>query len=251
MMGYTHAAWGAAGAVSVATLGGDGSPGCYVVAAVAGALGGAAVDIEVKDQLTNPKVTDAGRTRLAVIGLVGLGVLVDWLFKLGVFPAIIGKGYLAIGGAVAFLVFMILCHFTPHRTFTHSLFFIIISGICVGFVYPDATVYYVIGTLLHVILDLFNHKVIEGHGVWLLYPIRIGDGIALKLCKAGGTGNKVLYFIGLALFAFGSAIYVYLSKDIGNIIPPIIVAAYLIVVLHLVRRKSERELRHIEHMHGR
>lgn len=250
MMGYTHAAWGAAGAISLAALCGDGTPGCYVVAAAAGVLGGAAVDIEVKDRLSNPKITDAGRTRLAVIGLVGLGVLVDWLFKLGVLSKIIENGYLAIGGVVAFLVFMIICHFTPHRTFTHSLFFIIISGICVGFVYLDAAVYYVVGALLHVILDLFNHKVIEGHGVWLLYPVRIGDGIAFKLCKAGGTGNKVLYFVGLALFALGSAAYVRMNKDSGIIIPSIIIAAYVIIVLHFVRRKSERELRHGQHMRG-
>ncbi|MDY2990593.1 MAG: metal-dependent hydrolase [Hornefia butyriciproducens] len=250
MMGYTHVAWGAAGAVSLAALGGDGTPGTYVMAALAGGIGGAAVDIEVKDQLSNPKVTDAGRTRLAVLGLIGLGALSDWIFKLGVLSEIINSGYVALGGVISFLVFMAICHFTPHRTFTHSLFFIIISGFCIGAVYPDAAVYYAIGALLHVILDLFNHKVIEGHGVWLLYPIKFGDGIALKLCKAGGTGNKVLYFIGLALFALGTVMYLYMYKDNGNITAPIIIAIYLIVVLHFVRRKSERELRHIAHMHG-
>lgn len=250
MMDYTHVAWGAAGAVSLAALGGDGSSGTYVMAAVAGALGGAAVDIEVKDQLSNPKVTDAGRTRLAVLGLIGLGVLADWIFKLGTISKIIDSGYVALGGVIAFLIFMVICHFTPHRTFTHSLFFIAISGVCVGAVYPDAAIYYAVGALLHVILDMFNHKVIEGHGIWLLYPIKFGDGIALKLCKAGGTGNKVLYFIGLVLFALGTAMYVYRFKDNGNIIAPIIVAVYIIVVLHFVRIKSERELRHIAHMHG-
>jgi membrane-bound metal-dependent hydrolase YbcI (DUF457 family) len=250
MMDYTHTAWGAAGAISLATLGGDGTPATYVVAAVAGALGGVAVDIEVKDQLSNPKVTDAGRTRLAVLGLFGLSVLVDLVFKLGVLSKIIDTGYVAVGGVIAFLIFMVICHFTPHRTFTHSLSFIAISGFCVGAVYPEAAIYYAVGALLHVILDMFNHKVIEGHGIWLLYPIKFGDGIALKLCKAGGIGNKVLYFIGLALFALGTAIYIYLSKDSRNIIAPVIVAVYIIVVLHFVRRKSERELRHIEHMRG-
>jgi len=250
MMGYTHAAWGAAGAVSLAVLGGDGTPGTYVMAAVAGSLGGVAVDIEVKDQLSNPKVTDAGRTRIAVLGLLALGVLVDWIFKLGVLSQIINTGYVALGGAVAFLIFMVICHFTPHRTFTHSLPFIAISMFCIGAVYPMAAVYYTAGALLHVILDLFNHQVREKHGVWLLYPIKFGSGIALKLCKAGGKGNKVLYFIGLGLFVLSTAIYIYAGKDNGNIIAPIIVAVYIIVILHFVRTKSERELRHIEHMRG-
>lgn len=249
MMAYTHVAWGVAGAVSLALIGGDSTPGTYVMAVVAGALGGAAVDIEVKDQLSNPKVTDAGRTRLAVLGLLGLGVLVDWLFKLGVLSKIIDTGFVALGGVIAFLIFMVMCHFTPHRTFTHSLFFIAISGFCVGAVYLDAAKYYAVGALLHVILDMFNYKV-QGHGIRLLYPIKFGDGIALKLCKAGGTGNKVLYFIGLVLFALGTAIYIYVNEDNGNFIAPVIVAVYIIVVLHFVRRKSERELRHIAHMRG-
>lgn len=250
MMGYTHAAWGAAGAVSLAVLGGDGSAGCYIVSAAAGMMGGAAVDIEVKDQYSDPKVTDAGRTRLAAIGLIALGVLTDWIFHLGILTEIIGKGYSALGGIIAFLVFLGICHFTPHRTFTHSLFFIIISSICVGFVYPDAIVYYMAGALLHIILDLFNHKVKEGHGIWLLYPLKIGNGIAFKMCKAGGIGNKVLYFIGLSLFAASSALFFYMNKNNGNIIAPIIIAAYIVIVLHFVRRKSERELRHIQHMRG-
>ena len=65
MMGYTHAAIGAAGTLSLAALNGDGSSTLYITASIAGALGGVAVDIDTRDNLTNPKVTDAGRTRLA------------------------------------------------------------------------------------------------------------------------------------------------------------------------------------------
>ena len=249
MMGYTHAAWGAAGAVTLAALGGDGSSETYVVAAVAGALGGAAVDIEVKDQLSDPKVTDAGRTRLAVLGLVVLGVLVDCVFQLSILSEITSAGNTALGGIIAFIVFMTVCHFTPHRTFTHSLLFIIISGLCINAVYAEAAVYYIVGALLHVILDMFNHQVIEGHGIWLLYPIKLGDGIALKLCKAGGKGNKALYFIGIILFALFSAMYISAGNS-ENIIALIVIAIYTIVALHFVRVKSERELRHIAHMHG-
>lgn len=77
MMGYTHAAIGAAGALSLAALNGDGSPVLYITATVAGALGGVAVDIDTRDNLKNPKVTDAGRTRLATAGLLVISILLD------------------------------------------------------------------------------------------------------------------------------------------------------------------------------
>lgn len=81
MMGYTHAAISAAGALSIAALNGDGSPALYITAALAGAVGGVAVDIDTRDNLTNPKVTDAGRTRLAIVGLLGISILLDWFLK--------------------------------------------------------------------------------------------------------------------------------------------------------------------------
>lgn len=60
MMGYTHAAIGAAGALSLAALNGDGSPALYITASLAGALGGVAIDIDTRDNLTNPKVQMRG-----------------------------------------------------------------------------------------------------------------------------------------------------------------------------------------------
>ena len=98
MMGYTHAAIGAAGALSLAALNGDGAPALYITAALAGAVGGVAVDIDTRDNLTNPKVTDAGRTRLAIVGLLGISILLDWFFKTGILMTAISRQYTALTG---------------------------------------------------------------------------------------------------------------------------------------------------------
>ena len=143
---------------------------------------------------------------------------------------------------------MIAGHKTDHRTFTHSLLFTSISGICVYMVFPRACIYYVAGCLLHLLLDMLNNP-FNHHGIWLLYPIK-GKGIALGLCKAARTGNKVFYYIAIIAFTVIAAMYVLLDISVERIVPIIIITFYTIVSLHFVRVKSEREQRHIMHMHG-
>ena len=77
MMGYTHAATGAAGAGALVLLSGAFSAGIFVAAVTAGTIGGVAIDIDTKDHTENPKVTDAGRTRIAALGLTGIAVFLD------------------------------------------------------------------------------------------------------------------------------------------------------------------------------
>lgn len=249
MMGYTHAAIGAAGALAVATFYGDGSPEQFLIASVAGAVGGVAIDIDTRDNHTNPKVTDAGRTRLAAIGLVGVGVALDFILKTGILFDIIARQYFALGGLAGFIAVMLIGLFSPHRTFSHSLLFVLISSAAVYFICPEAVVYYSIGCLLHLIFDMLNHQ-FENHGIWLLYPIKTGKGIALGVCKAARKGNKVFYFIGIVLFALLSGFYIWQIGDLTKSIIPAVILLYMIVVMHFVRRKSEKEQRHIMHMRG-
>ena len=83
-----------------------------------------------------------------------------------------------------------------------------------------------------------------------MLQIKTGKGIALGLCKAARIGNKITYFIGMSLFLGLSYIYLWNIRDIVKLIVPFAVIIYIIVVLHFVRVKSEREQRHIMHMHG-
>ena len=249
MMGYTHAAIGAAGALTIAALFGDGSPELFMCATISGAIGGVVVDIDTKDHLTNPKVTDAGRTRLAIVGLFGIGVILDWIFKTGIITAIIDRNYYALGGLIAFLVLALIGFFTPHRTFSHSLLFVLLSSVAVYFIYPKAVLYYCIGCILHIVLDMLNFP-FNNHGIWLLYPIKTGKGIAFGLCRAGRTGNKVCYYIGITVFFLMSAFYLWQIRNIMKSIAPVVIIAYTAIVLFFVRRKTEKEQRHIMHIRG-
>ncbi len=121
MMGYTHMAIGAAGAVSIAAGCFDATPELFLVSSVAGAIGGVVVDIDSKDHKENPRVTDAGRTRLAVLGLFVLGIILDLVFGCGILFSIISREYYAIGGVIGFLVFLMIGRSSEHRTFSHSL----------------------------------------------------------------------------------------------------------------------------------
>lgn len=257
MMLYTHVAVGVAGALTYAVIGNACSPDQFMVAAVAGAIGGTAVDIDVRDKMTYPKITDSGRTKLAVLGIVAVGIVLDLFFQMGVLSYIIGRGIYAIVGLVLFAITMLIGFGLGadgnHRTFSHSILFVVLSSIGVYLVYPPATIYYALGSVLHLLLDLLNHPVVGGHGIWLLYPIKIGKGIALKWSKAAGTGNKVFYFLGIILFLLVSAFYIaclWIANFASWIIIPAVIIAYMIIIMHLVRKKSEREIRHLNHIRG-
>lgn len=249
MMGYTHAAIGAGSALAYSMVVGDGSPELYVVSTITGALGGVAIDVDVHDHKTNPKVTDGSRSRIAIAILLGVGAILDFVFKFGIMSVVIDRQYVAIGGVIAFVALMIIGYNTDHRSFTHSILFTVLTGACIFAVFPYATEYYVIGCISHLLLDLLNGKYHE-HGVWLFYPIKIGKGIALGWCKAGRKGNKVFYFIGIIAFIAMSALYIWQINDLHNSIAPGIVFIYFVIAMHFVRRKSEREQRHIMHMKG-
>ena len=248
MMGYTHASVGAGGALVAATLCPGTTPEMYMLVSIAGAVGGVAVDIDTKDHFSNPKVTDAGRSRLAVLIMLGIGVALDYYFGFGVLQFIVSRKYIALGGIIAFLCLILIGHFTEHRTFSHSILFSVLTTACVYCICPGAALFYFIGCALHLMLDMFNYP-FNDHGILLFFPIK-GKGIAFGVCKAARTGNKVLYFIGLALFATMTVLSIWRMDNSSYMIPSIIIGVYMIVAMHFVRRKSEKEQRHIMHMHG-
>ena len=92
MMGYTHLVIGSGGALVIALLCGANTPDAYLISSVAGALGGVVIDSDARDHFSNPKVTDAGRTRLATIGLLLVGIGLDVFLSIGVLNAIISRG---------------------------------------------------------------------------------------------------------------------------------------------------------------
>ena len=252
MMGYTHAAIGAGGALAAAILSSQGkpSPELYVVAAVAGVLGGIIVDADVVDKKVPSKVTDGSRSRLVGIGILIAGLLLDAGLNMGILSGIMERHNNALGGTAALLILGIIAHLigriVGHRTFSHSLWFIGLTTLSIYFICPIATGYFFIGAILHLLLDLLNNQAPNRdgswHGVWLLYPIKKGNGIALRKCKAFGTGNTAFYFIGIILFVLSTGYYVWLIQDSELMAVPIILLIIAVLALHFVRRKSEKEM---------
>lgn len=252
MMGYTHAAIGAAGGLAAAIVlsEGDATSALYVTAAVAGIIGGIAVDADVIDQRKGKVVTDGSRSRLAAIGILMVGLLLDMGFKMGIISNIISASKNVWIGLVGFIILFLIAHLigriVGHRTFSHSVWFILLTTVCIALIYPAAGGYYFLGAILHLLFDLLNYQAPnkngKWHGVWLLYPIKRGDGIALKKCKASGKGNKTLYFTAIILYMVLTIYYVLLMGNIKQAVAPIILSIVTVIILHFVRRKSEQEL---------
>ena len=207
MMGYTHAAIGAAGGLAAAIIlsEGNASSELYVTATVAGIIGGITVDADVIDERGVKKVTDGSRSRLAAIGILIVGLLLDVGFELGILSSILSASSnvrIGLGGfIILFLIANLIGRIVGHRTFSHSLWFIVLTTVCFAMIYPAAGGYFFLGAILHLLFDLLNwnapNKDGTWHGVWLFYPIKRGEGIALKKCKASGEGNKALYFTAI------------------------------------------------------
>ena len=251
MMGYTHEAIGAGGAVAALLLASSGTatPAAFLIAAVAGTIGGIIVDADVVDD-KDRGITDGSRSRLAAIGILIVGVILDCALNLGIFSDIIFHQAASIVGVFSLIALSLIAHFigifVGHRTFSHSLWFIILATICVCFICPMATAYFFIGAILHLLFDLLNYQVPNKngswHGVWLLYPIKIGEGIALRKCKAAGKGNKIIYFVGMIIYAVLSIYYLVLMKDAKMAVVPLVIFFSSAAFFHFVRVKSEREI---------
>lgn len=130
---------------------------------------------------------------------------------------------------------------TKWKILNHQLVWLISlrsTTIGVYCIYPDAATYYFVGGVLHLLFDMLNNP-FNNHGVWLLYPIKTGKGIALGICKAARTGNKVCYFAGIILFVGMSAFYFWRIGDVMKVIALAVVLTYMVVAMHFVRQKSE------------
>ena len=254
MMGYTHAAVGAAGGLAAAILlkDGEATSALYVTSTVAGIIGGIVVDADViDDRREERQVTDGSRSRLAAIGILVVGLLLDVVFKMGTINSILSAPNMVLIGFAGFIILFLIAHLigkkVGHRTFSHSLWFILLTTTCIALIYPAAGGYFFLGAILHLLFDLLNHQAPNNdrtwHGVWLFYPIKRGKGIALRKCKAFGKGNTALYFTAIFLYIVLSLYYVVLMGSIKLAVAPIILLIVTVIILHLVRRKSEKELR--------
>ncbi len=90
----------------------------------------------------------------------------------------------------ALLVLYLFAIFGAHRGFSHSLLLCAGSAVLIYFLSKQTCLFYLIGFLTHLLLDVLNKKPVR-----VFYPAR---GICLGWFYADGLANRILQLAGLA-----------------------------------------------------
>lgn len=99
-------------------------------------------------------------------------------------------------GVVLFLLLCFIGLSTKHRSFTHSILGGTLFIFCIYMAFPKYYMYYLIGFVSHLILDLLNKK-----GLQLFFPLE--KKVCISLCKASNPYvNGVLIIISSLLVIF-------------------------------------------------
>ena len=186
MMSKTHITVGVAASLAVSiptTIGGVFS------AVIGGAIGGILCDIECR---STPEMRDALYGRFIAAGITGVLLLAERLLNAGIWTSILSQDHFSLGlGAVVLLVTCLIGRFSEHRTFTHSLLYVLLITFGFFCITPELLFPVLAGGVSHLIIDTFNKKPVP----WL-FPLR-KRGICFKVCYASKLGNAILMWAGL------------------------------------------------------
>lgn len=144
----------------------------------AAAVGSLISDIDVETSVSHKKADYI--VRGSILMLLILAAL-DFSGKMSVWNHI-SANELWIHKIVGLCILLVICAYgkeQPHRSLMHSLIVLAALGWCIKLLIPSAYMYFCIGLLSHLGLDVFNKK-----GIQLFYPYR--KRFCLKLCSAGG-----------------------------------------------------------------
>ena len=185
MMSKTHLAVGVAAALAACwpnDLSG------VLAAVLGGAAGGALCDVECHSFSPNK---DTVQGRVLACGVAAAALAADYFTQRGLWNSILSQPVhsLFLGAAILSLSCLI-GHFSPHRTFTHSAFFLLLIYAGFARLSPLLSGPALMGGLSHVALDLLNHK-----PVCFLYPI-LKKGVCLHLCAADKAANRFFLWAG-------------------------------------------------------
>jgi len=171
-------------------------------------IGSLVSDIDVDTSKANKAVNKI----IWIIGSVGIASLIlDYFLKLKIYETILNNADImrVIVSISLFGIVLMFAKMTPHRSFSHSIVGILAFYIPVSLIFEKASLYFLVGIISHIVIDLFNKKKIQ-----IFYPFKYG--VCFKLCKANGTVNKVLFYV--------SAIYISIdiAFEIYKVISPLI-----------------------------
>lgn len=187
MTGKTHLVVGEAAAFAVL------QPAGWKEAALcfgAAAVGAVICDIDIDSSNAHRQAERV--ILISILALILLGIA-EWKFQFGLTQKIAAEHTLwpRIAGGVGLLVMCIFGKEQPHRGFMHSLLAVLIFSGLVYLTLPEAAQYFAVAMSSHLVLDIFNKKNIR-----LWYPF--SGGVSLKLCKADGYADQILFYAGCA-----------------------------------------------------
>ena len=182
MMSKTHLAIGLSAALAVAPPTVEGM--CYAL--MGGAIGSLICDI---DRASKNPTADFKQGWIIACTVFSVGFLHEsnelWQkFKL---EYIFSNPQHLICLGVLLILFLIAA-LGKHRGFSHSLLFFALSTTAVFLISRQTSLFYGIGFLTHLLLDLMNKKPVQ-----IFFPAK---GFCLKLCYADGIVNQILMYGG-------------------------------------------------------
>ncbi len=189
MQGKTHIALGMASALIVTH---PVTAPEVIIAMTGGAIGGRIVDVDRNDIKIDPDSKNKGDVYDAIISFLFISVLVvlDFFLGNGISRFIIDNWGVKIwGGLLGIFILMLVAHFTPHRTFSHSflgmgLFYVAVRLFC-----QPIALSFLVGFASHLVVDLFNIR-----GIQLFYPLKWTP--SFKLFKSNNQkANKYMFWI--------------------------------------------------------
>ncbi len=183
MMSKTHLAIGMATALALSTIS---TPAECAVALAGGAIGGVLADVDI---LKDDYKRDALTGELLAFGITAIVVGIDYFLNWGICRYIIESHIIPIVGLISFTVLWFIGFSKDHRTFTHSIFAMILYSGSIALVYPQMGTACLLGYLSHLLLDILNKKKIQ-----LFFPKECG--ICFGWCYANKAANNVLMALG-------------------------------------------------------
>lgn len=206
MNGSTHMAVGVASSLLILQPKLDAKE--IVLGTTLAIIGSLVSDIDVDTSKANKAVNKI----IWIIGSVGsISLIIDYFLKLKIYESILNNADImrVIVSISLFSIVLMFAKMTPHRSFSHSIAGVLAFYIPVSLVFKEASLYFLVGIISHIVIDLFNKKKIQ-----LFYPVKYG--VCFKLCRANGIVNKILFYI--------SAVYIGcdICLKIYNTISPLI-----------------------------
>lgn len=196
MLGKTHLAIGVASALVLVQ---PQSLNEIATTIIGGAVGGVLCDIDVKIDISNKYAQkaslDALYGEIAAVLLTMAILIADWLNEGSILYKIIREKEIAMIGIIMFVVLTIIGERAKHREKTHSLLFLMMFTIAVGFVNIPIGIAFFFGYASHLLIDLLNKSPEQ-----LFFPLK--KGVCFKVCYADRFGNEILFAVGIAVTAF-------------------------------------------------